>query len=483
MLPLLNLQAIELGAFDAQSSATGLLPDDANAFDGAFSDILKLGVTAQDNGEELPASGRELPLLPVIDAKLVELVADRASISDQLGPLDAVLPQPPSPPTLDTLQDLTAAVMVEQTADLLPQHEDGADGLAAPTPELPPLIPDWLALDHGQGTLTLGYAATGGEQNSTPILSAIAAAQSADASTAMQRDANVAHAIQPGPTIPTVADSMRQLLSDRASGAMPPAATNRPPINQDLELRRPLTMSTRASLAPHGEPAPLAVEINDVDPDLPGPRTRPPTTAVGEELVRTLREDQLISPRPQPATSTQPVVAALETALAVESSARPIAATSSTTLRPAVGQAVSTPIDVPVQDVSWDRVVSERVLMMANGRLQNADIRLTPAELGPLRIQVAIEDGTANVAFQAQHAVTREAIELAMPRLREMLAENGLSLGQADVSDQGVRDGGQDAAASAHGGVDVAVDEPDAGEQSLTGQELRLGDGLVDTFV
>ena len=49
-----------------------------------------------------------------------------------------------------------------------------------------------------------------------------------------------------------------------------------------------------------------------------------------------------------------------------------------------------------------------------------------------IRIQVD-EDGTAQVMFSAHHAQTRDALESAIPRLRDMFAEQGLSLMQANV--------------------------------------------------
>lgn len=74
-------------------------------------------------------------------------------------------------------------------------------------------------------------------------------------------------------------------------------------------------------------------------------------------------------------------------------------------------------------------------MWMAGRGIQNAEIRLNPAELGPIRVQVTVDNEVAQLAFTAQHSQTREAIELAMPRLREMLTENGLSLAGSTVSD------------------------------------------------
>jgi len=125
------------------------------------------------------------------------------------------------------------------------------------------------------------------------------------------------------------------------------------------------------------------------------------------------------------------------------------------------------------------------VIVLAGSQLKQAEIRLTPAELGPLRVQVSVDDGAAHVTFHAQHAVTREALEQAMPRLREMLAENGLSLGQADVAEHGVGEGHRD-----HGSEEEASRQAgdESGDSTIeiaadTRRPTGSSNGLVDTFV
>lgn len=96
---------------------------------------------------------------------------------------------------------------------------------------------------------------------------------------------------------------------------------------------------------------------------------------------------------------------------------------------------LTTSIDLSVMDQAWGKSLQDRVMWMAGRGIQNAEIRLNPAELGPIRVQVTVDNEVAQLAFTAQHSQTREAIELAMPRLREMLTENGLSLAGSTVSD------------------------------------------------
>ncbi|MDH5501737.1 MAG: flagellar hook-length control protein FliK, partial [Gammaproteobacteria bacterium] len=149
------------------------------------------------------------------------------------------------------------------------------------------------------------------------------------------------------------------------------------------------------------------------------------------------------------------------------------------------GDSMTTLIATPVRDSVWGDKLGERVMMLASNQIKSAEIRLTPADLGPLRIQVQMDEGKANVTFHAQHAVTREAIEQALPRLREMLAESGLTLGQANVSDRNAsgdngRNGGSNPATTA------ANSEPLA--ESLSDLDIPVRqksvaiDGLIDTF-
>ena len=141
------------------------------------------------------------------------------------------------------------------------------------------------------------------------------------------------------------------------------------------------------------------------------------------------------------------------------------------------------PIEVPVRDQAWGDQLGDRVLVMAGSKTQTAEIRLTPAEMGPVRVQVSVDDGNATLAFQAQHAVTRDAIEQALPRLRELLAENGITLSQTSVGEQGTQQGNRDAGSASGTGVTSDADlPPETQEQSEQARSPHVANGLVDTF-
>ena len=94
-------------------------------------------------------------------------------------------------------------------------------------------------------------------------------------------------------------------------------------------------------------------------------------------------------------------------------------------------------IEVPVTQAGWGEAVGNRLMMMVNGKVQSANIHLNPAELGPIEIRVNIDhDNKATVHFVSNNPVVRDAIEDAFPRLKEMFTQNGISLTDANVSQQ-----------------------------------------------
>jgi flagellar hook-length control protein FliK len=79
----------------------------------------------------------------------------------------------------------------------------------------------------------------------------------------------------------------------------------------------------------------------------------------------------------------------------------------------------------------------QKVNLMLADKLQQAEIQLDPLGLGKMKIQIQIgADNQANVHFVVQHGQTREMLEQAMPRLRDMLAGQGIQLGQTIVQQQ-----------------------------------------------
>lgn len=65
--------------------------------------------------------------------------------------------------------------------------------------------------------------------------------------------------------------------------------------------------------------------------------------------------------------------------------------------------------------------------------VHHAELRLHPEELGALQVSLRVNNDQAQVHFVSESHHVRAALESAMPNLRTMLEESGISLGQSSV--------------------------------------------------
>ncbi len=144
------------------------------------------------------------------------------------------------------------------------------------------------------------------------------------------------------------------------------------------------------------------------------------------------------------------------------------------------------PVNIAVGEKGWDQSVGERINWMLGNRIQQAEVRLSPPHLGPLEIRVSVHNDQASVSIAAPHLLTREAIEAAIPRLREMMLEGNLNLVNVNVED---RSPGQHNAAGQPGeGGDEAAARAQAEETSdrisnpETDRPRIATTGLVDDY-
>lgn len=83
-----------------------------------------------------------------------------------------------------------------------------------------------------------------------------------------------------------------------------------------------------------------------------------------------------------------------------------------------------------------DARLAEQVTWVLQSGGGSAELELHPAHLGSLGVRIRIEDDQAHVHFVSPHPIVREVIEAALPRLRESLAQEGVTLANVSVSDQ-----------------------------------------------
>ncbi|BBP45543.1 hypothetical protein THMIRHAS_09160 [Thiosulfatimonas sediminis] len=141
-------------------------------------------------------------------------------------------------------------------------------------------------------------------------------------------------------------------------------------------------------------------------------------------------------------------------------------------------------IPLPVRHPQWGQAFGQRVTYMLNAQVQQAQITLNPEKLGPIQIKLHFDrDQQMQLSVVAQHGATRDAIDASLPRLREMLEQQGINLASVDV-ETGANFAEQQAQAQenqttsglgAQGAGSVGVDE----ESNVT---TVVSDALVDYY-
>ena len=98
--------------------------------------------------------------------------------------------------------------------------------------------------------------------------------------------------------------------------------------------------------------------------------------------------------------------------------------------------------------------LSEKIRWMVNARNTMAEIRLDPPELGSMQVRVNVAGDAASVSFVVQSQQAKDALADAMPKLRDMLSEQGIEVGDAQVrkDNSSGQENGQQLAGSSHQG-------------------------------
>jgi flagellar hook-length control protein FliK len=167
----------------------------------------------------------------------------------------------------------------------------------------------------------------------------------------------------------------------------------------------------------------------------------------------------------------------------LQNATAPIVTSQSGTVQSA--QAV---INTPVTDQAWGNEFNQKITWMATQHQQTAELHLNPPNLGPLDVVLKVSGDQATALFTSPHAAVREIVQQALPQLRDMLAGNGITLGNATVSDQSPKDQqawqasqqqkGNRGASGILGATAAAGSIPSVAAASLVSRHQ----GMVDTF-
>jgi flagellar hook-length control protein FliK len=134
----------------------------------------------------------------------------------------------------------------------------------------------------------------------------------------------------------------------------------------------------------------------------------------------------------------------------------------------------------------WDNALGHKIVWMVSQQQQIAELSLNPPDLGPLQIILTVDNDQASAMFVSHNADVRQALEAALPRLKEMMADSGISLGNTTISSGNSQQGAftegferRNHSGAHYAGGSGPANTSDSDRASLANISVR---GLVDTF-
>lgn len=161
-----------------------------------------------------------------------------------------------------------------------------------------------------------------------------------------------------------------------------------------------------------------------------------------------------------------------------------VAAQHSPVLQQAAGTVNNERLTPPVGTNAWDQALGQKVVWMVAGGQQSASLTLNPPDLGPLQVVLNVNNSHASASFTAAQPEVRQAIEAALPKLREMMGEAGIQLGQTSVSAGSHQQQTPDRSSSSQSAQSSILNtSQDTNILVPVARRTQIGTGLVDTFV
>lgn len=145
-----------------------------------------------------------------------------------------------------------------------------------------------------------------------------------------------------------------------------------------------------------------------------------------------------------------------------------------------------TTVNAHLHSSAWPQQFGDKIVWLARNDQQSAQLTINPPQLGPVQISLNLSGDQASIAFASPHADVRQAIESAMPHLKEMLASAGINLGQSNVganlSQQTADNPFADANGKRSADENAILPANDKAANAAGSPVLHRGRGLVDLF-
>lgn len=121
--------------------------------------------------------------------------------------------------------------------------------------------------------------------------------------------------------------------------------------------------------------------------------------------------------------------------------------------------------------------IKDRVMVQIQHKLQTAEVQLHPEELGSMQIKLNLQQDQLSVQFVVQQGAAKEALEQQMPKLRELLEQQGIALSEGQVEQRQSRS--QQEQHSGRHGNHAGAESELAAVQTV---QMKVSDRMVDFY-
>ncbi len=139
-------------------------------------------------------------------------------------------------------------------------------------------------------------------------------------------------------------------------------------------------------------------------------------------------------------------------------------------------------IDTPLGQTGWPDEVGQKLTWMIGNNRQLADLVLTPPQLGRVEVSLTMHGDQASAIFTSSNPAVREALEGSLHRLREVLADAGVSLGQAQVGSESPNQSARRNEIDFGRDQGVRYASPIALPATAGAERTSAGRGMIDIF-
>jgi hypothetical protein len=150
----------------------------------------------------------------------------------------------------------------------------------------------------------------------------------------------------------------------------------------------------------------------------------------------------------------------------------------------ASGTATPVAVEAPfaLHDARFAEGLSKAVMMAARDGVQLARISINPPELGPVELRIVLRNDEATVQFASQHGAVRDALDAALPRLREQFEQAGLRLTDSGVFSELPSQSAEQQYPEHRFAAEAAGSELDRGDLEAISLR-RIQHGFIDAYV